>query len=60
MAWAPSDGKAPPEWLTNANVFVLTVIVTEKTNILLRYLHWRWEKKVRAPWIGSHVDAVLM
>jgi len=23
------------------------VIVTEKTNILLRYLHWRWEKKLQ-------------
>lgn len=26
--------------------FMITVIVTEKTNILLRYLHQQWEKKV--------------
>lgn len=25
--------------------FLLTVIVTEKTNILLRYLHQQWDKK---------------
>lgn len=24
-----------------------TVIVTEKTNILLRYLHQQWDKKVK-------------
>lgn len=27
-------------------IFFFTVIVTEKTNILLRYLHQQWERKV--------------
>lgn len=32
------------------------VIVTEKTNILLRYLHQQWDKKVR-PGRGSGVGS---
>ena len=28
------------------SLFVVLVIVTEKTNILLRYLHQQWERKV--------------
>lgn len=46
-------GWATCSWLLAASscnfVFPLSssVIVTEKTNILLRYLHQQWDKKVR-------------
>lgn len=34
---------------------VLAVIVTEKTTILLRYLHQQWDKKV-----GSTTNVVIL
>lgn len=33
---------------TLCNFFMSTVIVTEKTTILLRYLHQQWDKKVKS------------
>ena len=30
-----------------------SVIVTEKTNILLRYLHQQWDKKVKRVGVGA-------
>ncbi|XP_006898378.1 PREDICTED: DET1- and DDB1-associated protein 1 [Elephantulus edwardii] len=32
------------------------IIVTEKTNILLRYLHQQWDKKVAAPVAAARVE----
>ncbi|NXB75094.1 DDA1 protein, partial [Donacobius atricapilla] len=32
----------------NSQILTFPVIVTEKTNILLRYLHQQWDKKVSA------------
>ncbi|KAF0306015.1 DET1- and DDB1-associated protein 1 [Amphibalanus amphitrite] len=42
-----SSGKKAPIYLPTTDHPSEQVIVTEKTNILLRYLHWRWEKKLQ-------------
>lgn len=54
MAQKPGRGKlvlggqlAPPASSCNFVCLSSSVIVTEKTNILLRYLHQQWDKKVR-------------
>lgn len=47
--WARFGGKYTLKWfkwLWHSGVSASAVIVTEKTNILLRYLHQQWDKKV--------------
>ncbi|XP_037080632.1 DET1- and DDB1-associated protein 1-like [Pollicipes pollicipes] len=42
-----ASGKKAPIYMPTTDHPSAQVIVTEKTNILLRYLHWRWEKKLQ-------------
>lgn len=49
VTWAWFCGKYTLKWfkwLWHSGVSASAVIVTEKTNILLRYLHQQWDKKV--------------
>lgn len=43
QAWRPRGGHSTSIFLILS--FCFSVIVTEKTNILLRYLHQQWDKK---------------
>lgn len=55
-AQRPCKGRrCQPGWPAPSYSFVClssSVIVTEKTNILLRYLHQQWDKKVRHVEVG--------
>jgi DET1- and DDB1-associated protein 1 len=42
-----STGKKPPVYICTKDHPTEQVITTEKTNILLRYLHQQWDKKAQ-------------
>jgi DET1- and DDB1-associated protein 1 len=43
-----STGKKPPVYICTKDYPSEQVITTEKTNILLRYLHQQWDKKAQS------------
>ncbi|XP_059614554.1 DET1- and DDB1-associated protein 1 [Phlebotomus argentipes] len=55
-----TSSKRPPVYLPTVDVPAEQIIVTEKKNILLRYLHQQWDKKntvKKRDHVGDSVEA---